>query len=104
MGEQLLCEGEVQITVDQYAISVKKDSGITIDHLPKKISQVCCMFIQQGGEIIATVSGCRWYSHDLVQGGLEIPCDLTFSGEMQEILELKRVWHHKKHLHQIVTR
>lgn len=83
---------------------MEKDSGITVGHLPQEIFQVCSMFIQRGGEIIATVTGRRRYSHDLLQGDLEIPCDLTFSGEAQEILKLKRVWHHKKRLHQIVTR
>ena len=62
------------------------------------------MFIQRGGDIIATVTGRLRYSPDLVQDGLEIPCELTFSGETKEILKLKRVWHHKKCLHQIVTR
>ena len=57
MGEQLLCEREVRNVVDRYAISVKKDSGITVGHLPQKISRVCSMFIQRGGEIIATVTG-----------------------------------------------
>ena len=104
MGEQLLCEQEVRNVVDRYTISVKKDSSITVGHLPQKISQVCSMFIQRGGDKIATVTS-RWrYSHDLVQGGLEIPCELTFSGETQEILKLKRVWQQKKCLHQIVTR
>ena len=44
------------------------------------------MFIQRGGEITATVTGRRRYFSDLVQGGLEIPCDLTFYGEKEEIL------------------
>ena len=104
MGEQLLCKREVRNVVDQYTISVKKDSGITVGHLPQKISRVCRMFIQRGRDIIATATGCRRYSYDSVQGGLEIPCELTFSGETQAILKLKRVWHHKKRLHQIVTR
>ena len=38
MGEQLLCEREVRNVVDRYTISVKKDLGITVGHLPQKIS------------------------------------------------------------------
>ena len=104
MGEELLCERELGNVVDRYAIAVKKpDSGITVGHLPKKISRVCSMFTQRGGKITATVKGRRRYSSDLVQGGLEIPCDLTFNGEKEEILQLKKVWRHKKCLHQLVN-
>ena len=104
MGEELLCERELENVVDRYAIAVKKlDSGITVGHLPKKISRVCGMFTQRGGKITATVTGRRRYSSDLVQGGLEIPCDLTFNGEKEEILQLKKVWRHKKRLHQLVN-
>ena len=52
MGEQLLCEREVRNVVERYAISVKKDLGITVGHFPQKISRVCDMFIQRGGDII----------------------------------------------------
>ena len=104
MGEELLCERELGNVVDRYAIAVKKpDSGVTVGHLPKKISRVCSMFTQRGGEITATVMGRRQYLSDLVQGGLEIPCDLTFNGEKEEILKLKKVWRHKKCLHQLVN-
>ena len=101
MGEQLLCEREPGNMVDRYAITVKKDLGVTVGHLPRKISRMCSMFIQRGGEITATVTGRRRYSSDLVQGGLEIPCDLTFYGEKEEILKLKKVRCHKKRLHQL---
>ena len=58
MGEELLCERELGNVVDRYAIGVKKpDSGVTVGHLPKKISRVCSMFTQRGGEITATVTG-----------------------------------------------
>ena len=58
MGEELLCERELGNVVDRYDIAVKKlDSGVTVGHLPKKISRVCSMFTQRGGEITATVTG-----------------------------------------------
>ena len=40
LGEQLRCEREVGNVVDQYAISVKNDAGITVGYLPQKISQL----------------------------------------------------------------
>ena len=100
LGEELCCERELGNVIDRYAVAVKKDSSETVGHLPKKISRLCSMFIQTGGEIIATVTGHRRYSSDLVQGGLEIPCNLRFRGEEKEILKLKKMWKLKKRLHQ----
>ena len=60
-----------------YAIAVKKDE-IVIRHPPHKISCICSIFIRQGGKIYCTVTNSRRYSADLAQGGMEIPCTLTF--------------------------
>ena len=67
---------------DPSAVAVKKpDTGETVGHVPKKISRLCSSFLQQGYALTATVTGRRRYSSDLVQGGLEIPCDLRFVGD-----------------------
>ena len=95
-GEELYTERELGNVVDRYAIAVKKDSGETVGHLPKKISRMCSMFIQEGGEIMCTVIGNRRYSSDLVQGGLEIPCTLLFRGEEKYIQKLKKLMYLKK--------
>ncbi len=39
--------------------------------------------------IVCQVTGCRRYSSDLVQGGLEIPCTYTFSGD--DVSRLRKV-------------
>ena len=101
LGEELFCSPEVGNVVDRYAVAVKKESGETVGHLPRKISCMCSMFIQRGGEITATVIGHRRYSWDLVQGGLEIPCSLRFRGEEKEICKLKKLKQLKKHLNQL---
>ena len=54
---ELNTEREIGNNVDQYAVAVKKDSGETVGHLPKKILQMCSMFIQEGGEILCIVIG-----------------------------------------------
>ena len=46
MGEQLLCEREAENVVDWYAVAVKKDSVVTVGHLPPRISRMCSMFTQ----------------------------------------------------------
>jgi len=47
-------------------------------HVPRSISSICSIFLRQGGSINSRVNGHR-HSSDLPQGGLEIPCVLTFS-------------------------
>ena len=75
---------------------MKKDSGETLGHLPKKTSRMCSMFNQGGREIMCTVIGNRRYSSNLVQGGLEIPCTLLFHGEEKYIQKLKKLMYLKK--------
>ena len=76
-GEVLSCEREVGNVHDTFAVSVKKD-GIVVGHCPRKISSLCSIFIRRGGSITCQVNGNRRYSQDLPQGGLEVPCILTF--------------------------
>ena len=74
--------------MDRYTIKVLKNDEI-VGHLSKKISMLC-LFIRRGGLIKSEVTGSRRYSQDLVQGGLEIPCDLVFEGrENDNINKLK---------------
>ena len=92
LGEELNCEREIGNVVDRYAVVVKKpDMGETVGHLPKRISRMCSSFLQQGYALTATVTGRRRYSSDLVQGGLEIPCNLRFVGDEKAIIKLTRV-------------
>lgn len=65
---------------DIFAISVMK-SGVIVGNVPKKISSICSLFLQRRGAIHCGVTGARFYSADLVQGGLEIPCILKFVGD-----------------------
>ena len=98
LGEELNCYREIGNVVDRYAVAVTKDSGETVGHLPKKISRICSLFLQQGYALTATVTGRRRYSSDLIQGGLEIPCDLRFVGDEKAIIKLKRVLKLQKRL------
>ena len=98
LGEDLLTERELHNVADCYAIAVKKHSGETVGHLPRKISRLCSMFIYQGGEIICVVTGNRRYSSDLVQGGLEIPCSIIFRGKKKLVSKIKKLQNLKKKL------
>ena len=78
LGEELTCQQEIRNVVDWYAIAVKKDTGETVGHVPKKISRICSSFLQHGGVITAVVTGHRRYSSNLVQGGWKFPAALDF--------------------------
>ena len=52
-----------------------------VGHLPKKISRICNLFLENGGDITCTVHGNRRYSAD---GGWEI---LLFQGK-KEVMTL----------------
>ena len=77
-GEVLPCTREVGNSRDPMAVAVKKGADI-VGHVPRKISSICLIFLRRGGSITSRVAGHRHYSTDLEQGGLEVPCILTFS-------------------------
>ena len=103
LNEQLSCKREIGNVVDRYAVVAKNDLGITVGHVPQKISRICSIFLMGGGTITATVTGQQRYSSDLAQVGLEIPCNLKFSGEEEKISKLKKVLRQKKKLASVVT-
>ena len=58
--------------------------------MPKRILSICSSFIRLGGTITCKVTGPRRYSADLLQGGLEIPCKLIFTGIANDIEKVIR--------------
>ena len=79
IGETLPCSQENTNGHDPFAVKVSQLTGedeTIVGHLPRKISSTCSIFLRKGGKISATVCGSRRFSRDLVQGGLEIPCQL----------------------------
>ena len=78
--EQILdCQREPSNRHEPFAVSVVQNATV-VGHLPRKISTICSLFLQGNGSISCRVAGGRRYSRDLPQGGLEIPCVLTFTG------------------------
>ena len=51
---------------DRYAVAVLKDDTV-VGHIPRKISQICSLFLARGGAIVCTPTGRRRYSSDLPQ-------------------------------------
>ena len=78
LGEKLTCRRESDNFHDRFAVAVIKGSDI-VGHVPKKISSVCSLFLRRSGTITCKVTGNRQHSADLDQGGLEVPCKLSFA-------------------------
>jgi len=47
VGEALVCEREPKNSSNWYAVAVKNE-GTIIEHLPRKLSQVCSLFLRRG--------------------------------------------------------
>ena len=90
LGEVLPCAREESNPHDPFAVSVHDGPNI-VGQVPRKFSALCALFIQRGGTITCQVIGSKQYSLDLPQGGLEIPCVLTFSGEQREVLKVQKL-------------
>ena len=84
LGERLECRRDRDNEKDRYAVGVFQNE-VLVGHLPKKYSRICAIFLDKGGQIHCIVVGRRQYSFDLVQGGLEIPCCLTFTSSKETV-------------------
>ena len=62
-----------------------------VGHVPHTISAVCSMFLLQGGSISCQVTGTTRYLIDLPQGGLELPCRLSFTGPQKVVGKLQKL-------------
>ena len=88
INEELQCQRE---SGNIHAVAIVKDK-VVVGHIPRKISTLCSSFIRRGGLIICKVVGDRRSSSDLIQGGLEIPCSLTFTyANDREIKKVKKL-------------
>ena len=96
IGEVLVCQREPTNSTNRYAVAVIKSAEI-IGHLPRKLSNICSLFLRRGGSIRSTVTRLMRYSSDLLQGGLEIPCTLLFAGDAREVKKQKNLLKRGRH-------
>jgi hypothetical protein len=57
---------------------------------PEK-SALCALFFDHQGTITCEVIGSKQYSVDLPQGGLEIPCKLSFHGPLNYLEQVHKL-------------
>ena len=89
IGETLPCHRETDNSEDIYAVAYYKSEEV-VGHMPRKISHLCAAFLRRGGAMKGTVTGTHQYSSDLEQGGMEIPCKLTFMGPPTELQKVQK--------------
>ncbi len=89
-GQEYTCEREEANGEDPYAVAIIS-GGVTVGHVPRKISAACSLFLQRFGHINCIITGSRRYSEDLPQGGLEIPCLYTLTGESKLIMKMRKL-------------
>ena len=58
----------------------------------RKISAACSLFLQRAGIIHCTVVGVRYFSADIPQGGLEVPCTYKFLGKTKNVVKILKFW------------
>ena len=91
LGEVLTCRADIGNVHDPYAVVTLTAANTTVGHVPRNISTVCHLFLRRNGNITCEVTGRRRRSVDLPQGGLEVPCTLTFIGQSNEISKVKKL-------------
>ena len=84
VGEVFLCKREDGNRSNPFAVAVMRDG--VIRHVPRNISSVFSLYVRLGGLIICRS---KQFSEDLPQGGLEIPCVLSFEGTLNIQLKLR---------------
>ncbi len=89
IGEGLQLSQENGNEADQFAVATYKEEAV-VGHVPREISRICWYFLEHDGEILCEVNGNKRRS-PLAQGGLEIPCKLTFIGKPKLIKKLKKL-------------
>ena len=80
--EELQYQRELGNSYDPFSVAVMKND-LNVSHIPRKISFVCSIFLLHGGSIYSRDIGSKCYSTHLALGGLEIPCVLTFNGNVK---------------------
>ena len=88
IDEVLPCARESGNKEDPYAVAIKKD-GCVVGQVLQAISCIFSIFMRIHGVITCTIIATRRFSSDLPQGGLELPCEYTFTGS-EDIIRTSR--------------
>ena len=90
IGKVLICEQEFGNLHNPYTVSVVCEDNIMVGHVPQTISALCYFFLRRNRTILSQATGRQHCSVDLPQGGMEVPCTLTFIGQNLYIKKLQK--------------
>ena len=76
--ENLICSHERNNAFDKSAIKTCKEDGEIVSHLPNELSCTLKFLLDRGAKISAVLMSTHYRRSPLVQGGMEIPCKVTF--------------------------
>ena len=76
-NEELNCLHEQGNAVDIFAIKTICRNGKIVGHLPREISRITKFILGRGARVNAVLTSNHSRRLPLVQGGLEIPCEVT---------------------------
>ena len=76
-AEKLICIYEENNAFDVLAIKTCKEDGKIVGHLPRELSQTIKLILDRGARILAVLESTHYRKSPLVQGGVEIPCQVT---------------------------
>lgn len=88
IGEIMICEQENDNEYDEYAVSVCKESGKMVGHVPIELSKVFSNFLRDYGEIEAECIGSRYNAG--AGKGLELPADYKLIGTYNYLIKVKK--------------
>ena len=76
-GEILNCYYERDNAFDVFAIKTESKNGSTVGHLPREVFRITKFILDRGAKVTATLKSTTFRRSPLVQGGLEIACEVT---------------------------
>ena len=76
-NEELNCLHEQGNAFDIFAIKTICQNGKIVGHLPREISRITKFILDRGARVNAVLTSNHYRRSLLVQGGLEIPCEVT---------------------------
>ena len=76
-NEELNCLQEQGNAFDIFAIKTICQNGKIVGHLPREISRITKFILDRGARVNAVLTSNHYRRSPLVQGGLEIPCEVT---------------------------
>ena len=91
-SEKLKCAHDKNNPFDDCAIKTMNNSGQTVGHLPMELSRITKFLIDRGAKVEAQLSSTNYRRSPLIQGDLEIPCDVivTMPGTIDNQLILEK--------------